>query len=88
VKELNKTVQDLKMEIESFKKTQRETVLEMENLGNRAGVTDASITNRICEIDKRISVAEDTIEDINTIVKKIQKAKISDLKTFKKPKTQ
>jgi hypothetical protein len=47
VKELNKIVQDLKLEIESLKKTQRETALEMENLGKRTGVTDGSITNRI-----------------------------------------
>jgi hypothetical protein len=32
VKELNKTIQDLKMEIET-KKSQRETTLEIENLG-------------------------------------------------------
>jgi hypothetical protein len=35
------------MEIETLKKTQRETAVEMENLGKRPGVTDASITNRI-----------------------------------------
>jgi hypothetical protein len=42
VKELNKTIQDLKMEIETLNKTQRETTLEKENLGMRAGVTDTS----------------------------------------------
>jgi archaellum component FlaC len=47
VKELDKTIQDLKIEIETIKKTQRETTLEMENLAKRSGVTDASITNRI-----------------------------------------
>jgi molecular chaperone GrpE (heat shock protein) len=31
VKELNKTVLELKMEIETLKKTQRETTMEMEN---------------------------------------------------------
>jgi hypothetical protein len=30
---MNKTVQDLKMEIETIKKTQTEGILEMENLG-------------------------------------------------------
>ena len=35
VKEINKTVQDLKMEIEAIKKTQTEGILEMENLGKR-----------------------------------------------------
>jgi prefoldin subunit 5 len=50
VKKLNKTIQDLKMEIESIKKSQRETTLEIENLGKRSGVIDARITNRIQEI--------------------------------------
>jgi hypothetical protein len=47
VKERNKTIQDLKMELEPIKKAQRETTLESENLGKRSGVIDASITNRI-----------------------------------------
>jgi prefoldin subunit 5 len=47
VKELNKTIQDLKMEIETIKKSQRETTLELENLRKRSGVTDGSIKNRI-----------------------------------------
>ena len=33
VKGLNKTIQDLKMEIETVKKSQMETTLEIENLG-------------------------------------------------------
>jgi uncharacterized coiled-coil protein SlyX len=41
----------------------------MENLGNRSEVTDASVTNRIQEIEERISGIEDTIEDIDTPVK-------------------
>ena len=50
-KERNKTIQDLKMELETIKKSQRETTLELENLGKRLGVIDASITNRIQEIE-------------------------------------
>jgi prefoldin subunit 5 len=46
VKELNKTIQDLKMEIETIKKSKRETTLEIENLGKKSGAIDASITNR------------------------------------------
>ena len=42
------------MEIEIIKKSQRGTTLELENLGKRSGVIDASITNRIQEIEKRI----------------------------------
>jgi uncharacterized protein YaaR (DUF327 family) len=34
-KELNKTFQDLKMKIQTIKKSQRETTLEIENLGER-----------------------------------------------------
>jgi hypothetical protein len=44
---MNKTIQDLKMEIETIKKSQRETTLEIEILGNKSGAIDASITNRI-----------------------------------------
>ena len=57
------------MEIEIIMKSQRETALEVENLGKRSGVTDASITNRIQEIEERISGAEDTIENIDSTVK-------------------
>jgi hypothetical protein len=35
MKERNKTVQDLKMEIEAIKKTQINATLEMENLGKK-----------------------------------------------------
>jgi hypothetical protein len=49
VKEINKIIQDLKLEIETIKKSQRETTLEMENLGKTSGVIDVSITNRIQE---------------------------------------
>jgi hypothetical protein len=53
-KEMNKTIQDQKMEIETIKKPQRETALELENLGKRSGVIDASITNRIQKIEEKI----------------------------------
>jgi predicted nucleic acid-binding Zn-ribbon protein len=49
---MNKSMQDLKMEIETIKKSQRETTLELENLRRRSGVVDASITNRIQEIEQ------------------------------------
>ena len=42
VKEMNKTIQDLKMRIETIKKSKRETTLEMENLGKKSGVIDAT----------------------------------------------
>ena len=40
---MNKTIQDLEMETETIKKSQRETTLKIENLGKRSGVIDASI---------------------------------------------
>jgi hypothetical protein len=41
--ELNKVIQDLKVEVEIIKKTQVEANLEMENLGKWSGITDISI---------------------------------------------
>ena len=57
------------MELETTKKSQKETTLELENLGKRSGVIDASITNRIQEIEERISGTEDTLENIDITVK-------------------
>jgi predicted nucleic acid-binding Zn-ribbon protein len=74
---MNKTIQDLKIELETIKKSQRETTLELKNLGKRSGVIDACITNRIQEIEERISGAEDNIENIDTTVKENAKSKIS-----------
>jgi len=59
VKESKKKIRHLKMKIETIKKAQRETTIEVENLGKRSGVIHASITNRIQEIEERISGAED-----------------------------
>jgi hypothetical protein len=44
--------------------------LEIENLGKRSGVKDTSFTNRILEIEERISGAENTIENIGTKVQR------------------
>jgi uncharacterized coiled-coil protein SlyX len=63
------------VQLETIKKSQRETTLELENLGKRSGVIDANITNRIQEIEERISGAEDTLENIDTIVKENTKSK-------------
>jgi Mrp family chromosome partitioning ATPase len=69
---LNKNIRGLKMEIETIKKSRRETTLEIENLGKRSGVIDANITNRIQE---RLSGAEDTVQNIDTTVKENAKCK-------------
>jgi hypothetical protein len=63
------------MELETIKKSLRKTTLEIENLGKRSGVTDASITNRTQEIEERISGAEDTIENMDTTIKENVKCK-------------
>jgi predicted nucleic acid-binding Zn-ribbon protein len=67
--ELNKTIQDLKMEVETIKKTQRETTLKIETLGKKSGTIDASISNRIQDMEQRISGAEDSIEKTGTTIK-------------------
>jgi hypothetical protein len=72
---MNKTFQDLKMKIETTKKSQRETTLALETLGKRTGVIDASITNRIQEMEERISGARDAIENTDTTVKENEKCK-------------
>ena len=54
------------MEVEIIKKTQRETTLELENLGKKSGSIDAS---RIQEMEERISGAEDSIENMDTTIK-------------------
>jgi hypothetical protein len=53
VKELNKAIQDLKVELEIIKKTQMEANLEMKNLGKSSRVTYVSIINKIQEIEER-----------------------------------
>jgi len=57
------------MEIEAIKKAQREATLDIENQRKRQGTIDTSITNRIQEIEERISGAEDSTEIIDTTVK-------------------
>jgi hypothetical protein len=72
---LNKTIQDLKREVETIKKTQREKTLEREILGKKSGTIDASISNRIQEIEEKISGAEDSIEIMDITIKENAKCK-------------
>ena len=46
---MNKTILDIKREVDTIKKTQREATLEIETLGKKSGTgtIDASISNRI-----------------------------------------
>jgi chromosome segregation ATPase len=75
VMELNKTIQDLKREVETIKKTQRETTLEIENLEKKSGIMDASITSRIQEMEERISGTKDSIGNMDTTIKENTKCK-------------
>jgi DNA anti-recombination protein RmuC len=54
VKDLNKTIQAIKMGVETIKKSQTEATLEKENLGKRSGIKDASITKRKQGTEERI----------------------------------
>ena len=72
---MNKTIQYLEIEIETIKKSQRETIQEIENLGKRSEAIDAWISNRIQEIEERISEGENTIENLNTTVSENAKCK-------------
>ena len=64
------------MEVETIKKSQRETALEIKkNLEKRSGAIDTSITKRMQKIEERISGAEDTIENFDTTLKENAKSK-------------
>jgi wobble nucleotide-excising tRNase len=76
VMELNKTIQDLKRKVETIKKTQSETTLEIETLGKKSGTIDASISNRIQEMEERNTGAEDAIENMGTTIKENAKCKM------------
>jgi hypothetical protein len=73
---LNKTIQDRKREVDTINKTQSEAMLEIETLGKKSGTIDANISNRIQEMEERISGTEDPIENISTTIK-MQNAKRS-----------
>ena len=70
---MNKTILDLKMEVDTIKKTESEAKLEIETLEKKSGTIDVSISNRTQEIEERISGAEDSIENMDTTVKETAK---------------
>ena len=72
---MNKTILDLKREVDTIKKTQSEATLEIETLGKKSGTIDASISNRIQEMEERISDAEDCIENMDITIKEAAKCK-------------
>jgi hypothetical protein len=68
---MNKTIQYLKIKIETIKKSQRETTLETEKeiRSHRYKHNQQNTRDR-----KRISEAEDTIENIDTTVRENAKS--------------
>ena len=52
--EMNKTIQDLKREVDTIKKTQTEATLEKETLGKKSGTINVSISNRIQEMEENL----------------------------------
>jgi chromosome segregation ATPase len=73
--EMNKTILDVKREVDTIKKTQSEAMLEIETLGKKSEGIDSSISNRIQEMEERISGVEDSIENISTTIKENTKCK-------------
>ena len=66
--ELNKSIQDLKMEVETKKKTKREKMLEIEILEKNKGTIDMSISNTVQEMKEKITGAEDSIESMEKTI--------------------
>jgi hypothetical protein len=76
VKELNKTINESKNGNRNNKEIKKkETTLEIESLRKRSGVIDASITNKIQEIEEGMSGVEDIIENLDTTAKENAKCK-------------
>jgi hypothetical protein len=70
---MNKTIQNLKMELETIKKSKRETILETENLGKRSGAIDASIgyiDTTIKENAKCKKILTQNIQEIQDIMRR------------------
>ena len=71
-----KPVQDLKLEVESIKKTQTDKILEMKYLRKQIETIEASFVNKVQEMEERLLVIEDTIKEIDTSIKENVKSKI------------
>ena len=59
------------------RETKREITLKIEILGKKSGNIDASISNRIQQMEEKISGAEDSIENMDIANKENAKSKIS-----------
>jgi hypothetical protein len=56
-------------------KTERETTLKIETLGKKSGTIDVTISNRIQEMEERISGSEDCIGNMDITIKENAKCK-------------
>jgi hypothetical protein len=63
------------MEVDTIKKSERRKTLGIEILGKESGAIDASMTNRIQKMEERFSVTEDSIENMDKIIKENMKCK-------------
>ena len=66
---MNKTLQDLKVEIESVKKTPTQVIREMKNLGTLTGTSEVNLTSRIQKMEERILGIENTTKAMDTSIK-------------------
>lgn len=58
---MNKTVQELNMEIDSIKNIQTAEILVVKQLGIQTGTREGNFTNKIWEMEERISSSENMI---------------------------
>lgn len=72
---MRKPALDLEAEMKSREKTQTEGNLEMKKLGTQTGTDKARLTNKIEEMEERITGIEDSIKEMNITVKENMKSK-------------
>lgn len=72
---MNRTVHNLKIELESIKETQTERNLEMKYLKTWTETSETSLINRIQDTKERISSTEDMTEEMDISVKENVKFK-------------
>jgi hypothetical protein len=73
--ELNKTIQDLKVGSRNNKENSKGDNSGDRTLGKKSGTIAANISNRIQEMEERISGAEDSTGNVGTTIKESAKSK-------------
>lgn len=68
-------IQNPREEREPIKTTQTEGNLEMKKLGTQTGTDKARLTNKIEEMEERITGIEDSIKEMDITVKENMKSK-------------